>query len=375
VRLGDGFKKHKGLGLYFNPKTHTAKVKVHRPGAHGRRPFVATLKNVTIEEARERYWAFRKCVLESGEKPGAPKKRGVFDRMPTLREYHGVYGLPGIMNEKTSKDQAGIVKNDLLPVLGDFPLDRITFAEIEGLQNDIRKKKLSPFTVVQKMTVLRKILRHAVDNEILTRMPKFPTRPRLPQTQVEVTDREIVSFLSALREPKSAGVAAEFHDELMREAMSFFIIAAYTGLALADLRALKWNDIDFERRLITRERVKTSVLAQIPLNDVAVAALQEVRNRSVVSSTLVFVTRSGLPYSKTTIRRYFARGKRLAGIKTKFRFHDFRHRFISRLAEQGVSAFLVQRAAGHASVKTSERYVHLASGAIEAIRAAVSPRL
>jgi integrase len=282
--------------------------------------------------------------------------------------------LPGMMNEKTARDQRYIVDADLLPALGNLPIDRITKAELDSIQNKLRAKGQSPYTVNQKLVVLRKILRHAVDNEVLERLPKFP--PALPQrqTRLEITDTDIIDrFLPAFDNPQRGGIQAAYHDQLMRESKPFFVVAAHTGLALSDLLTLRWSDIDFERRVIVRERNKTGITATVALNDAVLAALQEVRSRAIISSERVFVTCGALPYSRTTIKRYFGHAKQLAKITKRFRFHDLRHAFLTRLASRGLGAFLIQKAAGHASVRTSQQYIHdVTPEALELMREALS---
>jgi integrase len=372
VNLPRDYRKQRGLSLWYSSKRRKAKVRICRPGAQGRRPWKATFTDVSIEEARQKYWDFRKHCLENGCKPGVPK-RGAFAGMPTLEQYVERYGLPGVMNEKTTRDQNYILSRDLLPALGGLPLDAITKAELEDLQNRLRTRGQSPYTINQKLTVFRKILRHALDNDIIQKMPKFPPPLQQRQTRLEISDADIFNrFLPAFDHPHRGGIQPEYHDQLMREAKPFFVIAAATGLALSDLLTLRWTDIDVERRVLVRERTKTGIVATVPLNDAAVVALQEVRNRPIVSSEFVFVTRAFVPYSKTTVKRYFLRAKRLAKIDKRFRFHDLRHAFLTRLASKGIGAFLIQKAAGHASVRTSQRYVHdVTPEALELMREAL----
>jgi integrase len=278
--------------------------------------------------------------------------------MPTFEQCTERYGFPGV-NEKTKRDQGYIVRRDLLPALGDLPLDRITKAVLDDLQNSLRIKEQSPYTINQKLAVCRKILRHAFDNELINKLPKFPKALEQRQTRLEVTDADIFElFLPAFDNPRRGGIVPAYHDQLMREAKPFFTLAAHTGLARGDLLTLRWSDIDFERRIIERERHKTGVVATIPLNVVALKALQEVRNRPLVSSKFVFVTNAQRPYSAFSIRRYFVHAKKLAEITKHFRFHDLRHAFLTRLASKALGAFMIQKAAGHKSVRTSQRYVH-----------------
>ncbi len=95
--LSKDFKKHRGLaGFWYSAKQRKAKVRICRPGAHGRRPWKTTFANVTIEEAREKYWHFRKACIEIGCKPGTTVRPASFTSMPTLNQYFERYALPGV---------------------------------------------------------------------------------------------------------------------------------------------------------------------------------------------------------------------------------------------------------------------------------------
>jgi integrase len=58
-------------------------------------------------------------------------------------------------------------------------------------------------------------------------------------------------------------------------------------------------------------------------------------------------------------RRWFERVVKLAGLASKFRYHDLRHTFCSRLAAAKVPLLQIQQLAGHSDFKTTLRYAHL----------------
>ena len=63
------------------------------------------------------------------------------------------------------------------------------------------------------------------------------------------------------------------------------------------------------------------------------------------------------PLTASGFKTAWRRSRAKAGIK-KFRNHDLRHDFATRLYDETGDIFAVQNAMGHADVKTTMRYVH-----------------
>ena len=138
------------------------------------------------------------------------------------------------------------------------------------------------------------------------------------------------------------------------------VIDVNTGLRRRNILYLRWDQVDFKRRIIRIEsRTKSGRPHNLPLNDTALLKLNEVHLKTR-SQPYVFVHLEGKFEGQpiTDIKNAFNSAVDRAKIKD-FRFHDLRHTFCSWLAIRGVPLTAIQRLAGHASIKMTLRYAHL----------------
>jgi Phage integrase family len=86
----------------------------------------------------------------------------------------------------------------------------------------------------------------------------------------------------------------------------------------------------------------------------------------------VFFQRDGSVVEETTLRSWMERTQRQAELTVnKDRIHILRHTFYSHLAMKGVPAKVIQEWAGHASLATTMRYMHLSPNATAAWAAGI----
>ena len=78
-----------------------------------------------------------------------------------------------------------------------------------------------------------------------------------------------------------------------------------------------------------------------------------------IDSTLVFPSPSAAMFNPSTLRDSFHSHRKRAGLR-RIKFHDLRHTYASHLVMRGVPLVAVQRYLGHADIKTTMRYAHLA---------------
>jgi integrase len=138
------------------------------------------------------------------------------------------------------------------------------------------------------------------------------------------------------------------------------LLALHTGLRRGELFALRWREIDLTRASLTvrGEQAKSAQTRHVPLNAIAVATLTTWRGPLTPDpATLVFPSADGTPLEDIK-SAWLALVKAAALID--FRFHDLRHTFASKLVMAAVDLNTVRELLGHADLKMTLRYAHLA---------------
>jgi len=268
------------------------------------------------------------------------------------------------------------MRRHVLPRLGDRALSSLRTEDIDRLIADLEADGKAAGTVRNVIVPLRKLLADAVRQGLLLANPA--ARADLPPAQ-DFAGKEIpTEHTDAMRQ---ALVELAPLDPLRREPDLFFVslfdVALGTGLRLGELRALRWRDIDRERRLIRVERAysrqevrrpKTdSGVRSVPLFASVEAAFGELAARAVergryAPDEFVFGSMRGTPLQPSNFcQRVWDPARRRAGLDGEgYRFHDLRHTCVSRLVAAGADVKLVQAVAGHANpLITLKRYSHL----------------
>jgi integrase len=150
---------------------------------------------------------------------------------------------------------------------------------------------------------------------------------------------------------------------------ALFLTAAFTGLRLGELIALRWRDIDFAGSLV-RVRASWSVGAltspksgkvrSVPLAPEVAQALAKLSQRELFAGEddLVFAGALGSYLDDSALRRRYKRALKCAGLRP-LRFHDLRHTFGTRMIAKA-DIRRVQEWMGHADIQTTMRYLHYA---------------
>jgi len=287
------------------------------------------------------------------------------------REFMDTYAKT---NNKPSeqKNKQLILDAHLLPALGDLEIAAIRSREIEALKASLLDGSRSRKTVNNVLAVLGKLLRYANELELLERVPRIRML-KVEKQRFRFLDFEEYEALLNVAKQEPQWYAA-------------ILLGGDAGLRLGEIRALQWDDFDRRTDRITIGRAlwqsiegttKGWNLRTIPLTPRLASALRELRH---LRGPYVLADVDGRPLTMEVMRWNLPRLCRRAGIRP-IGWHALRHTFCSHLALRGAAARVIQELAGHSSLMTTLRYMHLVPGATdEAIallndrRGEISPR-
>ncbi len=134
-----------------------------------------------------------------------------------------------------------------------------------------------------------------------------------------------------------------------------------SGLRRDELIRLQLRDIDSKRMIVRVRLGKGGKTRDVMLAENTLQLLRQYY-RSFRPVTYVFESgpTPGKPYSASSVVKVIKRAAIKAGIKKGVHVHSLRHSFATHLLEQGVNLKLIQRLLGHASLRSTMVYLHVA---------------
>jgi integrase len=243
----------------------------------------------------------------------------------------------------------------VLPQLGHLRLDAIGRADLDGLK--LRLKGRAPATVNNYLAVAGAVLAYAVEVGHIAKRPSLGMLHVPPQDFAWYTDDQLDAVVAACNTPYERAA---------------ILLGGDAGLRAGEIRALRREDIGPDKLLVQRsdwfgelKAPKSGRSRPVPMSARLVQAIGECARGH--ASPTILVRSDGTPWTREVMRVGIARLCLSAGVEN-LGWHALRHSLCSRLAARGVPASAIQAIAGHSSVKTTERYMHLApSATVDAI--------
>lgn len=234
--------------------------------------------------------------------------------------------------------------NHLLNRFGNVPVLEIGSNEISAFKNARREKGASPRTVNYELTLLSHMFNIAIREwEWLKENP-------VKRVSRERVYNQIERWLTTDEEKGLLKASPRWLKEII-------VFAINTGFRQSEILELKWGQIDFNRRTITISEQKNRSVDTLPVNQTVMNLLKLKWNKELSAQDLVFPSLNNTRILNRNVFRAFHAALDKAEIK-KFRFHDLRHTFATRLIQNGVDQYTVQKLGRWKHPAMVMRYAH-----------------
>lgn len=155
---------------------------------------------------------------------------------------------------------------------------------------------------------------------------------------------------------------------VLKPALKNMMLISYdSGLRLAEVVNLKWNNIDLQQKILKVSNsdnflTKSKKDRVVPLTDrLYKLFLSLAPNVFTISnnSEYIFQTNNRVRFNEDYLSKSFKRAVRSTNLNESYSFHSLRHSFASNLVQRGVPLYIVSKLLGHQNIRTTEIYAHL----------------
>jgi integrase len=224
-------------------------------------------------------------------------------------------------------------------------VEGITKQDVQNwLLEQTEKREWSPATRNRYQAAFSLVFRVGMDNEKIIVNPAARIKRK-----AEHNDR--IRFLNADEEERLTAVIREHWPHYL----SAFLFSIHTGVRASEQWGLKWSAVSLARKTITLHKTKPGKTRHVPLNAIALDALEELHKLN--QQGYVFRNTEGDPVRSA--RDWFEPAVEKAALKD-YTWHCNRHTFASRLVMAGVDIRTVAQLMGHSTIQMTMRYAHLA---------------
>lgn len=321
---------------------------------------------------------------------------------PTITTYRELVALwwesyKNTIKPNSQQSMEGIVRLHILPVFGDYRLDKLTTPIIQqqvnkwaDKANKGEKGAYANYSFLNNIN--RRILQYGVTMQVIQHNPArdviIPRKQQNKEHKVKFfSNQELKQFLDYLEDLDQSSYENFFDYVLYKTLLA-------TGCRIGETLALEWSDIDFKKGIITISKTlnryqetntpkSKAGLREIDIDKATVSLLKQYKKRQQVQSWQLGRS-EGIVFTPFTTKYAYAclLRKRLQGhFKSAgvpdISFHGFRHTHATIMLYAGIEAKDLQYRLGHSNISmTLNTYVHAtkegAKKAVSIFEAAIS---
>jgi integrase/recombinase XerD len=209
----------------------------------------------------------------------------------------------------------------------------------------LEEKKASWPVFNQAVCALRFLYQVTLDRkEVIEHIPYPKTERKLP---VVLSPRELGPFFEAVGNLKHRTVLKTMYA---------------TGLRISEALNLKLTDVDGSRMVLRVRQGKGRKDRYVPLPPTLLSLLRDYWKVDRPKEWLFPGPSQDQPLSSTTIRKACSQARLKARLSKPVKTHSMRHAFATHSLEAGMDLRTIQLILGHASLRSTAIYLHVATG-------------
>lgn len=348
--------------------------------ARGRKKTLGRVGILTLDQARLEATQYLADARKHGE-PLAVTQGRKGAALPSLRDFIDETYMPWFKVHHRGHEKTLHTLDNNFDAIMSQRLDSITGRDLEQIRTGWMQAGNQPSTANRKMGSISGVLSRAVEWEYIDAHPLAKLKQLKVDSmgKVRYLDQDETTRLREALDARQDEARAEretankWRADRGKEQMQSLLQLPYTdhlkpmvlvslntGMRRGELFDLKWSAVNFDTKTITAAgaTTKTSDTRHIPMNKETLGVLEHWKKQAG-KSRYVFPSQAGgrLEDVKSAWLKLLERAE-IEG----FRWHDMRHDFASRLVMAGVPLNTVRDLLGHADIKMTLRYAHLAPG-------------
>lgn len=303
---------------------------------------------------------------------------------PTITTYRELVALwwesyKNTIKPNSQQSMEGIVRLHILPVFGDYKLDKLTTPIIQqqvnkwaGKANKGEKGAYANYSFLNNIN--RRILQYGVTMQAIKHNPArdviIPRKQQNKEHKVKFfSNQELKQFLDYLEDLDQSSYENFFDYVLYKTLLA-------SGCRIGEALALEWSDIDLKKGVISISKTlnryqetntpkSKAGLREIDIDKATISLLKQYKKRQQVQSWQLGRS-EGIVFTPFTTKYAYAclLRKRLQGhFKSAgvpdISFHGFRHTHATIMLYAGIEAKDLQYRLGHSNISmTLNTYVH-----------------
>lgn len=279
-------------------------------------------------------------------------------------EFLETYQKPHLRSSSFARQKQSA--NKLAPI-AHIPIDQLSGKEIQKLYNSY-----DGILSTSSISKIHKLLFAAYKKAVALRMVQYNPMQAVEPVKIKYKEMSVFSFSELIRIFRVLRT-----NKYYKKYYTLFYLLLVLGCRIGELLAIKWEDIDFEKREICIQRAKDSGTGQvfhdpktkagiryIPIvYDACINRLKAMQTSGKITyiNGFVFCTESGKALNYGNIRRAWLKICELSGVNKNI--HTFRHTFATAALTKDIPILEVSRCLGHADANTTlKMYGHAMPG-------------